>query len=59
MWILEAITIKEVRMKEKDKYQGDTNWKILGAIFKLDKRTTQTNEPEDKKVDDDAKGLKS
>ena len=34
-------------------------YKILGKILKMDKGGTQTNGPEDKKIDDDTQGLTS
>ena len=42
-----------------DKHLGYFPCKILRTILKMDKVRTQTNGPEDKKVDDDTQGLTS
>ena len=57
--ILEADTVKHVKMKEKkshqrDKYLGCPSRKILGTILKVDQRRTSTNGPGNKKTHDDA-----
>ena len=43
---------------QRNKHMSIT-WKIFRTLLKMNKERTQTNEPEDKKADDNAKGLTS
>ena len=44
---------------KRDKHLGSPSWRVLGTILRMNKGRTSTNEPEDKKVDDDAQSLTS
>ena len=42
-----------------DKHIGSPSYKIVGTILKMDKGGTLANEPENKKIDNDAQSLLS
>ena len=44
---------------QRGKHLGSPPCKILVTILKMDERGTQTNGPENKKIDDDTQGLTS
>ena len=49
---------QQQKSRRRNKQPGSLSWKILRTLLKMDLGGTQTNRPEDKKVDDNTQGLK-